>query len=582
VSAQPLEETRPSAARIADAVPPPPSLRILLAPRVLAARTALRHSRTKVAILTLVTAAFWTGSFVFFERTLSYFQTITALGPMLTQRLLVMLFVSFFAVLVISNVVTALTTFYLAPEVRLLLAAPIPWRRIHDARFVETVVASSWMVLLFGLPAFLAYGVVYRAGVLFYLGTVVTLVPFLLIPAAIGVLVTTALVLAFPARRARDVLVVATVALAAIGYLTLRLVRPERLASPSELAGFAAFLAAFDAPASPYLPTTWAADILIALLGARPGEPLFYLALLTTTAGVLYFASASVVERLLLTAWSRAQEGRTRARRAPLLGRILPRLTAPLPRVPALLLTKDITVFFRDASQWSQLLLLGALVVVYVYNFSVLPIDDGTPLAATLRDVVAFCNLGLAAFVTASVAVRFVYPSVSLEGRVWWVLRSAPVPLATLWWSKFLVAFLPLTLLGETLIVITNRYLGVASELTLVFMATLLFVIAAIVSLGLAFGAAYPRLDSNNAAQIATGFGGVVYMVTCLALIAGVIALEAWPVARLFWHRIGARPLTPLETGAVAVAFASALVVTAVVTEVARRSALRSLAALQL
>src|SRR5882672_9634978 len=267
------------------------------------------------------------------------------------------------------------------------------------------------------------------------------MLPFLVIPAAIGVLVTTALVLVFPARRARDVLVVATVALAAIGYLTLRLIRPERLATPSEFAGFAAFLAAFEAPASPYLPTTWAAEVLIPLLGAHAGQPLFHWLLLMTTAAVLYLVSAAVVERLLLSACSRAQEGRTRARRAPLLGRVLPWLTAPLPRIP-------------------RLLLLGALVVVYVYNFSVLPIDDGTPLAATIRDVVAFCNLGLAAFVTASVAVRFVYPSISLEGRAWWVLRSAPVPIATLWWSKFVVAFVPLTLLGEALIVVTNRALG--------------------------------------------------------------------------------------------------------------------------
>jgi len=303
--------------------------------------------------------------------------------------------------------------------------------------------------------------------------------------------------------------------------------------------------------------------------------------LLTTTAAVLFLVSATTVERLLLPAWSRAQEGRTKQRRAPLLGRVLPRLTTPLPRVPGLLLTKDVIVFFRDASQWSQLLLLGALVVVYVYNFSVLPIDDGTPMAATLRDVVAFCNLGLAAFVTASVAVRFVYPSISLEGRAWWVLRSSPVPLGTLWWSKFLIAFLPLAVLGEALIVVTNRYLGVAPGLTLVFMATLLFVVAAIVSLGLAFGAAYPRLDSTNAAQIATGFGGVVYMVSCLGLIAGVIALEAWPVARLFWSRLTERPLSAVETVVVAIAFASVLLVTTAVIAIARARALRALAALQ-
>jgi ABC-2 type transport system permease protein len=110
---------------------------------------------------------------------------------------------------------------------------------------------------------------------------------------------------------------------------------------------------------------------------------------------------------------------------------------------------KDATIFFRDASQWSQLLLLLALVVVYVYNFSALPIDDGSPLAGTLREIVAFANLGLAAFVTASVAVRFVFPAISLEGRSWWALRTAPIPLTSIWWGKFWIGFLPLAILGE-------------------------------------------------------------------------------------------------------------------------------------
>jgi ABC-2 type transport system permease protein len=255
-------------------------------------------------------------------------------------------------------------------------------------------------------------------------------------------------------------------------------------------------------------------------------------------------------------------------------------LAAPLPRTQGLLFVKDLTVFLRDASQWSQLVLLLALVVVYVYNFSVLPIDDGSPLAATLRNVVAFCNLGLAAFVTAAVAARFVFPAVSLEGHCWWVLRAAPVKLTTLWWSKFVLAFLPLAILGEGLIVVTNRYLGVQAGLTVVFMATLLLVVAAIVSLGLAFGAAYPRLDTKNAAQIATGFGGVVYMVSCFALIAAVTALEIWPVSRLFWRRLSAAPPTEGEMILIAAIFGLIAAGTLAVWAAARRAALRALARL--
>jgi ABC-2 type transport system permease protein len=550
----------------------------LLSPRLLAARRGLRAGRLKPVLLVLLTAVLWSGCFVVFSRTLAYFQTITALGPVLTQRLLVLLFVSFFAVLLLSNVVTALTTFYTAADVPLLLAAPLPVRRLHQARFVESLVASSWMVLLFGLPAFAAYGVVYGAGVGYYAATVATLVPFLVIPAAIGTLVATGLVLVFPARPARDALLVGAAVLTGAAYVVFRMLRPEQLADASGLAGFAAFLADVGVP-SPYAPTTWAAEVLIPLLGARPGEPLFHLGLLATTAAVLYLASAGVVARVFLVAWSRAQEGRTGGRRERRLGRWLRALAAPLPRVPGLLFVKDVTVFLRDPSQWSQLVLLAALVVIYVYNFSVLPLDDGSALAATLRQVSAFCNLGLAAFVATSVAVRFVYPAVSLEGRAWWMLRTAPVPLATVWWSKFWIAFLPLAGLGEMLILVTNRFLGVALGPTLVFMATLLLVIAAVVSLGLAFGAASPRFDTQNPAQIATSAGALAYMVLSLGLIAAVVALEAWPVSRLFWHRT-AGPVSGAEALAVGAAFGAVVVLTGAAWAVGRRVGLRHLAAL--
>ena len=557
-----------------------PSLLWLLSPRLLAARGALRRGRAKPLALGALAVVVWLGCFLAFERTLAYFQTITALGPVLTQRLLVLIFVSFLAVLVLSNVVTALTTFYGAPEVNVLLAAPLAARRLHQVRFIESLGASSWMALLFGLPAFIAYGVVYRAGTVFYLGVIATLVPFLVIPAALGVAAATLIVLVFPARRVRDVLLVASPALAAAIYLGIRLLRPESLASPSGLAGFAAFLADVGEP-SPWLPTTWAAEVLIPLLGARPGEPLFHLALLASTAAVFYLGSAALVERVFLRAWSRAQEGATSGGRDRVLSRWLPKVTAPLGRPANLLLAKEVAIFLRDPAQWSQLAVLLALVVVYVYNFSVLPLDDGSRLAAAMREMAALLNLGLAAFVTTSVAVRFVYPAPSLEGRAWWVLRTAPISLAAIWRSKFTIGFMPLAALAEVLVVVTNHLLGVPPGLTAVFMATLLLVVAAIVSLGIAFGAAYPRFDAVNPAQIATSFGAVLYMMLCLALIAAVVTFEAWPVSRLFWHDAAPGPLGGGESALVAAAFGAVALVTGTAFVAGRRAGLRHLAALE-
>ncbi|MDG2308698.1 MAG: hypothetical protein P8R42_29310 [Candidatus Binatia bacterium] len=556
------------------------SLRGILSPRVLAMRNNAARRKLRPVIGTLLTMAFWIGCFALFVRGLDYFQTIGDFGPLLTQRLLVLLFVTFAMVLLISNTVSALTTFYLADDVNLLLAAPVDTRLLHHARFIETLISSSWMVLLFGLPAFLAYGVVYEAGPLFYLGTVATLVPFLFIFCAIGVLVTTGLVLLFPAQRARDGLLVLVGLLIGAAFLTARMLRPERLADADGLVGFAAFLVGFGGSPSPFLPTTWAGEVLIPLLGAREGDPLFFLALLVTTAAVLFFASTALVERVFLTAWTRAQQGRIGAGPERRLARFLQTVTRPLPRATGLLLSKDVTIFLRDASQWSQLLLLAALVGIYVFNFRALPTSDGTPLAIVLRDVAAFCNLGLAAFVTTAVSVRFVYPMVSLEGRSWWILRSAPISIPELWWSKFCIGYVPLLLLGQVLVAATNYFLDVGHGLTVVFAITLLPLIAAIVSLGLAFGAAYPRLDTQNAAQIATGFGAILYMVVCLGVITVVCALEAWPVTRLFWTSSKSLPLLRWEPPLIAACFGATFIALAITFEVARRSAHRALARL--
>lgn len=565
---------------VAPALPGTASLRSILSPRLLALRNNVARRRMRPIIGTALTLAFWVACFAFFVKALDYFQTIGDFGPLLTQRLLVLLFVTFAIVLLISNTVSALTTFYLADDVNLLLAAPVDPRKLHHARFIETLISSSWMVLLFGLPAFLAYGVVYEAGPLFYIGTVATLLPFLFLFGAIGVLITTALVLMFPAERARDGLLVLVGLLIGGAFLTARMLRPERLADADGLVGFAAFLVGFGGTPSPYLPTTWAGEILIPLLGAREGDPLFFFALLVTTAAVFFFASTALVERVFLTAWTRAQQGRIGHGPERRLASFLQRATRPLPRATGLLLSKDVTVFLRDASQWSQLLLLAALVGIYVFNFRALPTSDGTPLAIMLRDIAAFCNLGLAAFVTTAVSVRFVYPMVSLEGRSWWILRSAPVSISELWWSKFFIGYVPLLVLGQVLVAATNYFLNVGHGLTLVFALTLIPMIAAIVSLGLAFGAAYPRLDTQNAAQIATGFGAILYMVVCLGVITIVCALEAWPVTRLFWTSNASLPLLGWEPPLMAASFAATAVFLTATFETARRSAKTSLAKL--
>src|SRR5262245_6148259 len=78
------------------------------------------------------------------------------------------LFVSFLSFLAFSGVVTALSTFFLSEDLRLLLAAPVASRRIFHARFARTIAQSSWMVVVFIVPVLIGVGAAHCAPLAYY------------------------------------------------------------------------------------------------------------------------------------------------------------------------------------------------------------------------------------------------------------------------------------------------------------------------------------------------------------------------------------------------------------------------------
>ncbi len=540
---------------------------LLLSPRFRAARNRFerldRRGRLLLGGFGLLGLGFWTAIFVLFYRALRYILSVPDFGPILTYKLLSMVFLTFFSLLLFSNLITALSTFFLSRDLERLVAAPIGRGMFFYARLGDTLIESSWMVVFFAVPAFLAYGIAHHAGPLFYLATLLTLPPFLLIPAAIGVTFTAILVNVFPARRTREILVLLSMVAAAVLYLWARMLQPEQLVNPEKFSSFVQFLAAMQTPSSAFLPSTWAAEILYPTLTGQSGSAVFYVLLLVSTAAALTLLCERVTGSLFLSGLTKAQEGRKAVFTQQALWERGVRLaTFPFAPQTRLLVIKEVKTFFRDTSQWSQLFLLLALVVVYVYNFSVLP----SPLVTFyFKNWLAFGNLALAAFVIASVSVRFVFPSVSLEGKSFWIAKTAPLPLSRLWWSKFWTGLVPLLVLGEILVVATDYYLKVMPVMMGLSIITIFGMTFGIVALGLAVGAAYPKFDADNAAKVAGGIGGLVYMILCMSFIGLVVLLEGWPVYALFMSRLYETALSAPEQVGIVTSLTAALALTVAV-----------------
>jgi ABC-2 type transport system permease protein len=452
-------------------------------------------------------------------------QAYEEFGQYLLRLGLSWLFLSFLAFLAFSGVVTALSTFFLADDLRLLMTSPIAARRLFFARFARTVGSASWMVVIFMTPVLMGIGLGSAAPARYYLTSIVTVVPFAVIPIAAGTACTLFVVNVFPARRARDLLMLMGLVFAAGIVLLLRFIQPERLMRVESLPDITDFFATLQSPITPLLPSFWAGETLFASL--QGGTDLLHHGALWTTACAFTVLLGAAHERWHFGGYSRAQEApKTRFAHFRALDAAAKLL--PLSPVRRQLFVKDVKIFLRDVSQWVQLLPLLALVLLYLYNFRILDLERIPYLSGFIKNVYAFVNLGMAGFVMATVAVRFVFPAVSAEGAAFWMIRASPISMHDFLWSKFWTAVIPVLLFTEGLTMAANELLGVDPFLKVVAASGIAAMTFALVGLAVGLGARYPRF-SADATQAAVSYGGVMFMIVAVLLVVVVIALLGWP-----------------------------------------------------
>src|SRR4030043_399127 len=522
----------------------------LLLPKILSFKNrltgSLRKSPLKLLILTSMVIGFWSVIFFLFQKALLYFRSIGPLGDILNSGIFAMVLLIFFSILLFSNLLTSLSTFFLSEDLPLILSRPVSQTGLYCARLVETIIYSSWMVVFFLVPVFAAYGWVYRASVSFgfYLVLPAAFIPYLIIPAAIGILITMILVNVFPARSTKDVLILIPIFFAAGLYFFGRFMKVEIPADPFSAAGLVEHLKIWlNVSSRPFLPSHWVSESLTPFLKNAPGTTGFFLGRLWLATGAAVAVGGGGSRMIFFPGWTRSQEARkVYLSRSIFFNRLLGIVSYPLPPPIRALAIKDCRVFFRDPLQWSQLILLTVLVVVYLSSFAVLKFHK-TP-NFFIQNLISFMNIGLAGFVLATISGRFAFTSVSQEGFPFWVIRSTPVSLRTFLWNKFWTNLVPLLVLAEAINFISGWFLKSTLFTMILSSVTLFFMTFGIIGLAVGIGAIYPRFKLDNPARMAVGLSGTLYMILSMLFIGAVMVLEIWPAYTIFMAEYLGRSLS--------------------------------------
>jgi ABC-2 type transport system permease protein len=125
------------------------------------------------------------------------------------------------------------------------------------------------------------------------------------------------------------------------------------------------------------------------------------------------------------------------------------------------------------------------------------------------------------------------------------------------------VGTLPLLGIALGIVGVTNTLLQVSPFMFAVSVGSITLITFALAGLAIGFGTLYPQFESENAAQIPTSFGGLLYMMTAVTVIGAVLVLEARPV----YAYLSARTFSEVvDTSAMLVGFGAAAAVCLVAT----------------
>ncbi len=504
----------------------------------------VRGLRQQSSLLLLVLGLFIAGylglGYYLFHFGFNYIQQFPLVGALLSDRILFLIFGFFFIMLIFSNLIISYSTLFKNRETNWFLSLPIPHRTVYRWKFVESLGVSSWALMFLSAPMMAAYGVLHQVNPLFYIGTALAYLPFIVMPALAGswIILFLVRILAKPWVK-KTLLILGALALVALIW-KVKPVTDEQAVSKHDEQMFDQLLRHTRLSLNPYMPSAWLAQSIIAWSSGLFRQGGFFFLVLLSNAMMGMLIGFEVFGRSFYSSWTaavssraaqfqrKAAAKRTARRRSPLEWAV-DQMTFISRPVRALTL-KDMRLFWRDPAQWTQFMIFFGLLCIYVLNLRNISFNFQSVFWET---IISYLNLTASALTLSTLTTRFVFPQFSLEGRRLWIIGLAPMGLGRVLMQKFWASCVVSMSLTVSLMVVSSRMLHLRTGRVVFFAVAIGIMGATLSGLAVGLGAMFPNLKEENPSKIVSSFGGTLCLVISFIYIAVFVALVALPGVRV-------------------------------------------------
>jgi ABC-2 type transport system permease protein len=501
----------------------------------------LFYARLRLSLVVLLSGLFWASLYGLF---LEGFIFLEALHADVVSLLFNAFFSSLMVMLLFSAGILLYAGLYCSTEARLLLTLPARAETIFGHKFQEAIWFSGWGFVLLGSPMLVAYGVERGASWPYFALLLPFMFAFVVIPAAIGCILCMVMVAWLPRMRFHLVSISVATACVLAAWTAWSMFAAGKVDTASP-AWFEQTFARLAVTEQKLFPSWWLSSGLIEAANANRGsrggllpllEALKFLALLVANGMLLHLLAGWVARASYRRGYSQlaAEVPQRRQRRIGWFDQALVNAGSTAGRPLRLLLVKDLRLFRRDISQWSQFLIFFGLLGLYFLNLRSFNYNN------SYASMIGFLNLAVVGLILSTFTTRFVYPMISLEGRRFWILGLLPVHRDQIVWSKFLFSFVGGVLPCCGLVFLSDWMLGIRPALILVHEFCCVVLCLGLSGIAVGLGARMPDLRESSPAKISSGFGGTLSLVISSLFIMLVVIIAALPTHLfLLTHALG-------------------------------------------
>ncbi len=414
-----------------------------------------------------------------------------------------------------------LQALYLSRDMDFLVSAPIPIRAVFVSKLLEALLPNFILVAVFGLPVLISIGVTRGYNVVYYPLLPVVLIFLSLAAAGLASLLVMAIVRNFPARRVAEVLTFLGAFFVILASQSFNLMGNslENL-TPDQVSSGASLFSKLD---SAWLPLAWGGRSLAHIGQGEWLSGLLFLSLTMIFASVIFWVSLATAERLYYTGWASLQVGTTRKKNHRKTagietagkGNTLARRWMPFQT--GTIVSKDFKLITRDLTNLSQV--IGALIMGVVFGVMLLraggkPVigqgDTPAQIREILRSAMVYGSMAIGLFVGWAMLARLALVAFSMEGRAYWILKTAPINPGKLLQAKFLMAYIPSLILAWLYLLVIAILQKPPLSIILYGLPSIALIMAGLCGINLAFGVRSVNLTWTDPRKMENGVAGLV------------------------------------------------------------------------